>query len=98
MSRRKTFDEGVNFWFKDAREELGDIPFVLIGNKVDLTEKREVSREEGLKKADELRSFFIETSALHNINVQDTFKLIGIGLFFKAADEVDSDDIPFETY
>ncbi len=98
ITRRKTFDEGVNFWFKDAREELGDLPFVLIGNKVDLEGKREVSKEEGLKKADELRSFFIETSALHNINVQDTFKLIGIGLFFKAADEIDSNDIPFETY
>lgn len=88
MTRKDTFDEGVDFWFKDARGALGDIPFVLIGNKVDLEDKRQVSTEEGLKKANELRSFFIEASALHNINVQDTFKLVGIGLFFKSEDQI----------
>jgi Rab family protein len=82
VSRRETFDEALNFWFEDARKELGNIPFVLIGNKIDLKEKRQVLKEEGQKKAEELRSFFIETSALKNINVQDTFKIIGIGLFF----------------
>jgi len=88
MTRRETFDEGVDFWFKDARASLGDVPFVLIGNKVDLESQRKVSKEEGLQKANELRSFFIETSALQNLNVQDTFKLVGIGLFFKSEDEV----------
>lgn len=86
VTRRETFDEALDFWFQDARKELGNVPFVLIGNKVDLEDHREVSREEGLKKAEELRSFFIETSALKNINVQDTFKIIGIGLFFKYID------------
>ena len=83
ISRRETFDEALDFWFDDARKELGNIPFVLVGNKVDLDAKREVTREDGQKKAEELRSFFIETSALKNINVQDTFKIVGIGLFFK---------------
>jgi Rab family protein len=87
ISRRDSFDEALNFWFSDARKELGNIPFVLIGNKVDLDSKREVTKEEGQKKAEKLRSFFIETSALKNINVQDTFKMIGIGLFFKSLDE-----------
>ncbi|MFX1320968.1 MAG: GTP-binding protein [Promethearchaeota archaeon] len=92
ITRRETFDEGIDYWFKDARKELGNIPFVLIGNKVDLESQRQVSKEEGLKKAAELKSFFIETSALYNINVQDTFKLIGIGLFFKSEDELTSTD------
>ena len=83
ISRRETFDEAINFWFEDARKELGNIPFVLVGNKVDLLAQREVTKEEGHEKAEELRSFFIETSALNNINVQDTFKIVGIGLFFK---------------
>ncbi|MFX1355146.1 MAG: hypothetical protein ACFFGP_14420, partial [Promethearchaeota archaeon] len=60
-----------------------DIPFILIGNKTDLEESREVSREEGLEMAQTLKTSFIETSALHNINVQDTFKIVGIGLLFK---------------
>jgi Ras-related protein Rab-6A len=92
ITRRETFDEGIDYWFKDAKEELGDIPFVIIGNKVDLEDQRQVSKEEGLRKATELKSFFIETSALYNINVQDTFKLIGIGLFFKSEDELTKTD------
>ncbi|MHA1150562.1 MAG: GTP-binding protein [Promethearchaeota archaeon] len=92
ITRRETFDEGVDFWFKDAKRTLGNIPFVLIGNKIDLDAERQVSREEGIKKAEELRTFFIETSALHNINVQDTFKLIGIGLFFRSLEDTDFDD------
>ena len=41
------------------------------------------------KKAEEGKSFFIETSALQNINVQDTFKIVGIGLFFKHIEQVE---------
>ncbi len=89
ITRRETFDEGLDFWFKDARKELGNIPFVLISNKIDLEEERKVTKKEGIKKAQELKSFFIETSALHNVNVQDIFKLIGIGLFFKSIDELE---------
>ena len=87
VTRRETFDEAINFWFKDARNELGDIPFVLVGNKIDLEEEREVSIQEGLDMANQLRSSFIETSALNNLNVQDTFKIVGIGLFFQNLDE-----------
>ena len=87
VTRRETFDEAANFWLKDAQKELGNIPFVLLGNKIDLEEERVVSKEEGLQKAKELKSFFIETSALDNLNVQDTFKIIGIGLFFKHIEE-----------
>ena len=87
VTRRESFDEAIDFWLKDAQTELGKIPFVLIGNKIDLEEDRVVTKEEGLKKARELKSFFTETSALRNINVQDTFKIIGIGLFFQHIEE-----------
>ena len=90
VTRRDTFEEALNVWYKDAKRELGNIPFVLIGNKIDKEDEREVTKEEGLAKAKEIKSFFIETSALHNINVQDTFKIIGIGLFFKHFEESDN--------
>ncbi|MHA1293085.1 MAG: GTP-binding protein [Promethearchaeota archaeon] len=93
ITKRESFEESVDFWFADARKELGDIPFVLIGNKIDLEDQREVPKEEGLKKAEELRSLFIETSALKNINVQDTFKLVGIGLFFKSIDQENNQNL-----
>ncbi len=82
VTRRETF-ERVDYWYNDAKIEIGEIPFVLIGNKIDLEDKRQVSTEEGEKKAAELKCSFIETSAKENINVQDTFKILGIGMFFK---------------
>ncbi|MHA1461078.1 MAG: GTP-binding protein [Promethearchaeota archaeon] len=88
VTRRESFDEAIDFWLKDAQKELGNVPFVLIGNKIDLEGDRVVSKEEGIKKARELKSFFTETSALRNINVQDTFKIIGIGLFFQHFEEI----------
>ena len=87
VTRRETFDEAIDFWLEGAQKKLGNVPFVLIGNKIDLEDKREITKEEGLEKAKKLKSFFIETSALKNINVQDTFKIIGIGLFFKYIEE-----------
>jgi len=87
VTRRETFDEAVDFWLKDAQKELGNIPFVLVGNKIDMEDERVVRKEEGMEKAKKLKSFFIETSALQNINVQDTFKIIGIGLFFNHIEE-----------
>jgi len=87
VTRRDTFNDAIDFWLKDAQKELGNIPFVLIGNKIDMEEDRVIRKEEGMEKAKELKSFFIETSALNNINVQDTFKIIGIGLFFKHIEE-----------
>ncbi|TKJ25457.1 MAG: hypothetical protein CEE42_07575 [Promethearchaeota archaeon Loki_b31] len=87
VTKRETFDEAIDFWLEDAQKKLGNVPFVLIGNKIDLEDQREITKEEGLEKAKKLKSFFIETSALKNINVQDTFKIIGIGLFFKYIEE-----------
>ncbi len=87
VTRRETFDEAIDFWLEDAQKKLGNVPFVLIGNKIDLEDQREITKEEGLEKAKKLKSFFIETSALKYINVQDTFKIIGIGLFFKYIEE-----------
>ncbi len=82
VTRKDTF-EGALKWYADAKGELGDIPFVLIGNKIDLEDQRQVTTDEGRDKAQELKCSFIETSAKENINVQDTFKILGIGLFFK---------------
>lgn len=44
-------------------KEKDKVPMVLVGNKIDLREKRVVSTEEGKKLADELRIPYIETSA-----------------------------------
>ena len=47
---------------------------ILVGNKIDLAEKREVSTEEANSLADELGVVFIEVSAKTGVNVKNLFK------------------------
>ncbi|MHA1150751.1 MAG: Rab family GTPase [Promethearchaeota archaeon] len=83
ITRKETLDEAINIWFEDAKKELGDIPYFLVANKIDLEDERQISKEEGQEAANQIKTEFTEVSALENINVQDTFNLIGIRLFFK---------------
>lgn len=48
-----------------------DYPLVLVGNKLDVEHKREVSTEEGQKKAGSLGCPFFETSAKDSKNVNE---------------------------
>ena len=43
---------------------------MLVGNKTDLQDKRQVTSEEGEKKAKELNVMFVETSAKSGFNVK----------------------------
>lgn len=53
------------------RTERGsDVIIMLVGNKTDLSDKRQVSSEEGERKAKELNVMFIETSAKAGYNVK----------------------------
>lgn len=53
------------------RAERGsDVIIMLVGNKTDLQDKRQVSMEEGERKAQELNVMFIETSAKAGYNVK----------------------------
>jgi len=53
---------------------------VLVGNKTDLNDKRQITTEEGEKKAKEFKVMFIETSAKAGHNVKTLFKRIAQAL------------------
>nr|GMC57238.1 ras-related protein RABH1e [Ipomoea batatas] len=58
-------------WIEQVRNERGsDVIIVLVGNKIDLVDKRQVSIEEGDAKAREFGVMFIETSAKDGFNIQ----------------------------
>ncbi|KAJ6712000.1 GTP-BINDING PROTEIN RAB6 [Salix purpurea] len=58
-------------WIEEVRSERGsDVIIVLVGNKTDLVEKRQVSIEEGEAKARDLNVMFIETSAKAGFNIK----------------------------
>ena len=59
-------------WIKNAKESKGnDFPMILLGNKLDLEEKRKVSKEEGEKLANEYDIYFLETSNKDGTNVNE---------------------------
>uniref|UniRef100_A0A671LVR5 Ras-related protein Rab-6B-like n=1 Tax=Sinocyclocheilus anshuiensis TaxID=1608454 RepID=A0A671LVR5_9TELE len=58
-------------WIDDVRTERGsDVIIMLVGNKTDLEEKRQITIEEGEQRAKELNVMFIETSAKTGSNVK----------------------------
>jgi len=80
ITNRNSFS-AVFKWIDDVRAERGnDVIIVLVGNKTDLSDKRQVSTEEGEKKAKELEVMFIETSAKAGYNVKTLFKKIAQAL------------------
>lgn len=67
----------IDKWVNDVRNERGDRVFVfLVGNKVDLGDSRQVTTELGEKKAEEMGTYFIETSAKMGLNIKVLFKRI----------------------
>ncbi|KAI4351014.1 hypothetical protein L6164_005408 [Bauhinia variegata] len=73
ITRRATY-ESVRKWLRELREFGNeDMVVVLVGNKSDLGQSREVEKEEGKGFAENERLFFMETSALQNLNVEEAF-------------------------
>jgi len=68
-------------WIDDVRTERGsDVIIMLVGNKTDLADKRQVTTEEGEQKAKELNVMFIETSAKAGHNVKQLFRRVAAAL------------------
>ncbi|CAL5203814.1 unnamed protein product [Lathyrus oleraceus] len=68
-------------WVEEVRTERGsDVVIVLVGNKTDLVEKRQVSIEEGDAKSRESGIMFIETSAKAGFNIKPLFRKIASAL------------------
>jgi small GTP-binding protein len=71
----------TNKWIDDVRTERGnDVIIMLVGNKTDLADKRQVSIEDGEKKAKDLNVMFIETSAKSGYNVKQLFRRVAAAL------------------
>ncbi|KAI8878736.1 ras-related protein rab-like protein-6A [Backusella circina FSU 941] len=80
ISNRESFLNTTK-WIDDVRSERGNEAIVvLVGNKTDLNEKREVTTEEGEKRANELKVMFVETSAKAGFNVKILFRKIAQAL------------------
>jgi Ras-related protein Rab-6A len=72
-----TFDS-LPTWRKEISEKApSSTQLVIIANKIDLTDDRQVTTEEGVKRATELGAkFFCETSAESGSGIEDVFRRI----------------------
>ncbi|KAG6482372.1 ras-related protein RABA5a-like isoform X1 [Zingiber officinale] len=76
VSRRQTFDS-VGRWLEELHTHCNmNAVTVLVGNKTDLEDTREVSTAEGRILAEAQGLFFMETSALDSSNVTAAFQTV----------------------
>ena len=68
-------------WIEDVRNERGnDVIIVLVGNKTDLSDKRQVSVEEGEDRSSKEGIMFIESSAKAGFNIKALFRKLASAL------------------
>ena len=54
-------------------QDREDFPSVLLGNKSDLSQEREVNEEDGIELANSMKTKLFETSAKNDVNITDAF-------------------------
>lgn len=82
VTNKKSF-EYIDKWVEDVKSERGEENVILciVGNKNDLVDERQVSTEEGERKAQVLNAkIFMETSTKAGFNVKNLFKKIAKSL------------------
>ncbi|KAK2505965.1 hypothetical protein MC885_020980 [Smutsia gigantea] len=77
ITRRDSFCKAQQ-WLKDLEREIppGEVVVMLVGNKVDLDEEREVTFQEGQEFAESKSLLFLEASAKMNHQVTEVFSTV----------------------
>ena len=77
ISDKYSFDQLKDYFIETIKEKCKkNIQIILLGNKTDLEDKRQVSPEEGANLALANNYIFLETSCLKNKNVADAFETL----------------------
>ena len=76
ITKKETFGNVEN-WIADIRNSADKkVSVILVGNKNDLEEERQVSKDLGEMKAKEFGFAFMETSALNGTNIEQVFQTL----------------------
>ena len=74
ITEKETF-EHIEYWIKECKKVAPEtILFVLIGNKSDLNNKREITYDVGSEYANKNKMLFYETSAKSGYNIEKIFR------------------------
>ena len=89
----KSFNEAKNYWYPQVKElDDKDMIIVLVANKYDLYETRQVPNEEGEKFAKNIGAIFATTSAKNNICIKTLFENIAKKIKEKGNENSDKSD------
>ena len=77
VTSQESFDN-VKGWINSIKSNIGEnvIPIIIVGNKIDMENMREISKEDGKKIASENDFKYFETSAKTGIGVDEAIKEI----------------------
>ena len=94
ITRKETFD-ATDRWINDLKMSSDPkINIILIGNKSDLEDKRDVLKEQGEEKAKSFGCAFLETSAFNGDNIDKGFEMMISDIFKKFKEEsLEEDDL-----
>jgi small GTP-binding protein len=76
ITNKESYSNIVKWLYEIREHALSDISIVLIGNKNDLTESREISTQEAAQFAIKENLYFLETSALMNTDIDLAFSTL----------------------
>ena len=82
LTRRQTL-EGINLWLEEIKNLNKNIEIVLLGNKCDMNDEREITIEEAEKFAEKCSLPYFETSAKKNININEAVFFLASLLYEK---------------
>ena len=95
ITRKKSFDEIKNYWYKQLLEcAPSDIVVGLAGNKADLFDREQVSEEEAKEFAKEIKAIFRPTSAMTAIGIDELFSAVGKKILDPDYDDEDVEPEP----
>jgi Ras-related protein Rab-10 len=87
VTNAKTFDN-ISKWLRNIAEHATqEVEKMILGNKCDMEDKRQVPRERGEAIAREHKITFLETSAKSNINVENAFLQLAQAILDKTPEE-----------
>ena len=88
ITRKESFDN-VTKWAEQLKSAADkNLTIIIVGNKVDLEDQRQIKTEEGQNKANELESAFIETSASSGTNIDKAFEMMINEVYKKCHEEM----------
>ncbi|MFO8020163.1 MAG: GTP-binding protein [Promethearchaeia archaeon] len=83
LTNRESF-KNIRKWYEDVKANLSneeEIVGYVLGNKLDLTDQREVDKTEAIQLANRLNLNYFETSALRGDNIDEAFMSIAKRLY-----------------